>query len=286
MNVTELKRKSPSTKLLQIAEEEISPKLAAQYLQQNRFNRPLSRGVIADYVAAMVAGEWLLNGESIKFDREGWLVDGQHRLAAILKSNRTIPFVVIRGLDPEVFKTLDTGKKRSAGDVLAIKGVKNPNAVGGAMRLLHRTLSDELGHKKRITNSQLEDLRREHWRFVELAEEADHAPYSTELLTCSGLMFAFYMAVSVDEPRARAFFRALAGRPEAGDRPQPQATRLRERLTSTMDEIVKPSPKVRLAWLIEAWNRCLEGKPVDRFSRLLTALPAWDPMPTFSGARR
>jgi len=94
-------------------------------------------------------------------------------------------------------------------------------------------------------------------------------------------MFAFYMAVHVNEKKARAFFRALSGRRQPDDPLQPQATRLRERLTSTMDELVKPSPKVRLAWVIEAWNRALEGKPAERFSRILTELPKWEPMPRF-----
>jgi len=110
---------------------------------------------VKEYVSAMIEGEWLYNGEAIKFDRDGRLVDGQHRLEAVVKANKPIAFLVIRGLDPEVFKTIDTGKKRSAGDVLAIKGVKNPNAVGAAMRLLHRTLADEFGLKKRISNTQL-----------------------------------------------------------------------------------------------------------------------------------
>jgi hypothetical protein len=267
------------------SEEVITPALARTYLDANRSNRPLSRQIVAEYVHSMLAGEWLFNGEAIKFDKDGELVDGQHRLAAVERANKSIVFLVIRGLDPEVFKTIDTGKKRSAGDVLAIRGVKNPNAVGGALRLLHRTLADEFGLKRRISNTVLDELRERHPRFIELAEEADHAPYSTNLLTTSGHMFGFYMAVNVNERKARAFFRQLSGRREPDDPIQPQATRLRERLTSTMDELVKPAPKIRLAWLIEAWNRAVEGKPAERFSRILTELPRWDPLPEFKDLR-
>jgi hypothetical protein len=275
----------PSAPRAEYSEEVITPAIARRYLDANRSNRPMSRHVVAEYVSAMNGGEWLFNGEAIKFDRDGQLVDGQHRLEAVVKSGKSIAFLVIRGLDPEVFKTIDTGKKRSAGDVLAIKGVKNPNAVGGALRLLQRTLADEFGLKKRISNTVLDELRKQHPRFIELAQEADHAPYANGLLTNSALMFTFYMAVHVDERRARAFFRALSGRRQADDPIQPQATRLRERLTATMDELVKPSPKIRLAWVIEAWNRAYEGKPAERFSRILTELPQWDPLPKFKSLR-
>lgn len=261
--------------------ETITPAIAAEWLKANRSNRPLSKDIAAGYAEAMREGEWLLNGESIKFDWDGRLVDGQHRLAGVVKAGIRCEFCVIRGLDPEVFKTLDTGKKRSVGDVLSIKGVKNPNAVGIACRLLYRTLQNELGHKRRITNSQLDALRAAHARLLELCDEAFLSPYQTRLVGPGQLAFAFYMAVSVDEPKARAFFRAIAGRPEPRDRPQHQAVKLRERLESTMDEIVKPSTAVRLAWVIIAWNAAAAGKSVPHFSRVLTKLPEWTPAPRF-----
>lgn len=264
-----------------MAVERISPSTARKYLELNRSNRPLSKRTILDYVRAMHAGEWLLNGEAIKFDRDGRLVDGQHRLAAIEKSGQTLSTVVMRGLDPEVFKTLDTGRNRSAGDVLAIKGLKNPNCVGVALRQLYRAVNDELEAKKRVTNSKLTQLLEEHPRFAALAEEADHAPYSCGYLPSGQVMFAFYVACHVDERRARMFFRALGGRPAAKDVAQFGAVKLRERLESVMDEIIKPAPKVRLAWVIEAWNATLAGTPVARFSRVLTELPDWDPEPRF-----
>jgi hypothetical protein len=206
--------------------ETITPDKAREYLAANRFNRPLSRTVVADYVAAMKAGEWLLNGEAIKFDWNGQLVDGQHRLEAIVRAEVPTDFVVIRDLDPGVFKTLDTGKKRTAADVLSIAQIPNAEAFGVAFRLLHRTLTGEHRSKKRVSNSQLEALRQEHPTLVELGIEAIHHPFATPLMSPGQQIFTFYMACHVDDRRARAFFRALAGRPD--DIPkQPQAAQLR-----------------------------------------------------------
>ncbi|MEO8466269.1 MAG: hypothetical protein ABI640_13075 [Gammaproteobacteria bacterium] len=266
--------------------EQITPSMATRYLAENRTNRPMGRGVVARYVQEMQAGEWLMNAEAIKFDWDGRLVDGQHRLAAIEKAGVPVQILVARGLDPEVFKTLDTGHKRSASDVLAIRGAKNPLGMAIALRLLHRLVNDQLHSKSRITNTQLDDLLAAHPRFHALTEEADHAPYSSGYLSGGNLMFAFYTACHVDESRARRFFRTLAGRPAAGDAIQFQAVKLRERLASTMQEIIKPPPKIRLAWLIEAWNCSIRGKGVERFSRVLTELPTWEPMPGFELAQR
>lgn len=270
---------------LRFAVESIGPSLATQYLERNRFNRPLSRAVVLNYVDALRAGEWLLNGEAIKFDTNGLLVDGQHRLDAIVRSGVAAQLVVIRDLDPEVFKTLDTGKNRSAGDVLAIKGVKNPNAVGVALRLLHRTQQHDFKSKRRVTNTQLEEICRTHPRILELMDEADHAPYSNPYVPPGQRMFAFYMAVSIDERKARAFFRALGGRPDTADVAQPHAIKLREWLTKVSDEYVQPSTKVKLAWLIETWNAWLERTPVQRYSRLIKELPDWEPAPKFTVKR-
>lgn len=267
--------------------EKITPAVAKGYLADNRSNRPLSFRTVDGYAAAMRRGDWLLNGEAVKFDADGKLVDGQHRLAAVLRSDIACEFVVIRGLSPDVFKTLDTGRNRTASDVLSIAKVPNPHAFGVALRLLHRALTDTQRSRQRITNSELEALRLSHPRFIELGLEALRVPYQTPLLPPGQTAYAFYMACHVNEERAREFFRALADRPAPDDEPQLHALRLREQLTRTMEEIVKPAPAVRLAWVIQAWNASLVGRALERFSRIVDEPPAWTPEPSFvSGYRQ
>lgn len=100
----------------------ITPEIASEMLENNSLNRPLSHARIAMYVAAMKAGEWALNGEAIKFDLSGRLLDGQHRLHAIIQANVAIETAVIRGLPAQSVNTMDTGKNRTAADVLALSG--------------------------------------------------------------------------------------------------------------------------------------------------------------------
>ena len=73
------------------------------------------------------------NGETIKFDSKGNLLDGQHRLSMVVKTGITMETHALFGVDSKGFLTLDSGKKRSAADALRLEGFKRfrhmPNAI-------------------------------------------------------------------------------------------------------------------------------------------------------------
>ncbi len=75
----------------------ISPELAAEWLSKNTFNRTLSRRSVDTYAADMRAGAWELTHQGIAFGADGVLVDGQHRLHAIVKAGVTIKMMVTWG---------------------------------------------------------------------------------------------------------------------------------------------------------------------------------------------
>jgi hypothetical protein len=120
---------------MNVIEELVTPKLAEAYLAANDGNRTLSDGRVRAYADAMTRGEWKQNGDVIRIANTGRLLDGQHRLAAICKSGIAQRFLVVRGLQDDVFDTIDTGAARIASDILSIKGFKNSTAVAGAIRL-------------------------------------------------------------------------------------------------------------------------------------------------------
>lgn len=85
--------------------EKIGPKKAAEYLKKNINNprgKKMNRGRIVSYAEDMKNGRWQLNGEAIVFDSEGFLKNGQHRLAAILAAGVEVEMTVIRGVDPDI----------------------------------------------------------------------------------------------------------------------------------------------------------------------------------------
>lgn len=100
----------------------ITPEHAEDLLKGNTRNRKLNQALVDDYSRDMAAGRWQLNGEAIKLSDSGTLLDGQHRLAGIVKSGATVPMLVITGLPEDAQTTMDTGRKRSMGDMLTLEG--------------------------------------------------------------------------------------------------------------------------------------------------------------------
>lgn len=106
--------------------EYITPKLAQMYLDTSEGNprwsteRVFSKRVVNKYANAMLNGAWEFNGETISFDSDGHLVDGHHRMAAIIQSGTTVKMRVNRGVSPDV-KTYDEGSRRSQAQVMKNK---------------------------------------------------------------------------------------------------------------------------------------------------------------------
>lgn len=129
-----------STRLFSSASENITPEVAKSYLQHNHKNRPLNQARINYYADQMGKGAWKLNGEAICFDVSGNLVNGQHRLEAIVKANVPVEMLVCRNVDEGSFRTYDSGANRSAGDVFALCDILNATSISALVRrfyLLH-----------------------------------------------------------------------------------------------------------------------------------------------------
>jgi hypothetical protein len=114
----------------------ITPARAAQWLEANTTNRPLSRAVVRSFADAMRRGEWLVTHQGIAFDDSGVLVDGQHRLAAIVEADRPVELTVFTDVAEGTFDVLDIGKRRTAADVLAIEGEKHSILLAAMVRIV------------------------------------------------------------------------------------------------------------------------------------------------------
>jgi hypothetical protein len=112
----------------------VTPKKAAEYLELNTANRPLSQRTVREFAAAMRRGEWRVTHQGIAFDATGALVDGQHRLAAIVEADLPVEITVFTEVPEGAFDVLDTGKRRNAADVLAIEGEKSAVTLAAMVR--------------------------------------------------------------------------------------------------------------------------------------------------------
>lgn len=114
----------------------VTPEEAQAWLGANHKNRRIRSVGVSAYAKDMAAGRWTLNGESIKIDKHGNLVDGQHRLSAVIESDSPVEMLVVTGLEPEAMDTVDTGMKRTTADVLGMGGEKNQTILAAMLRRL------------------------------------------------------------------------------------------------------------------------------------------------------
>lgn len=99
--------------------ERITPEKAKVYLEKNvPNNRPINEMRVRNYVHDMLTGAWSDNGETIKFNTQGELIDGQHRLTAIVKAGVSIWTWVARDVDKNAFWTVDTGAIRTGAQIM------------------------------------------------------------------------------------------------------------------------------------------------------------------------
>lgn len=99
----------------------ISPSMAAKWLKGNyKKNRPIIRSSVEYLKQEIMSGTWRITNDAISFDRDGQLLNGQHRLTAIIETGKFVECIVCFDLPTDSFRVMDQGRKRSISDVLNI----------------------------------------------------------------------------------------------------------------------------------------------------------------------
>jgi hypothetical protein len=105
----------------QIEIELVTPAKAKDWLENhNHGNRPLKKSVALKYAEIMKAGKWVTSPDGIIFASTGRLLQGQHRLMAVVLSECEVNMFVVRGTSESIFSSLDRGATRTAADALSI----------------------------------------------------------------------------------------------------------------------------------------------------------------------
>lgn len=130
----------------------VTPELATRWLDEdiNWKNRPIREAHVARMAADMREGRWRgQNGEALRFDTTGRLVDGQHRLWACVTANTNFETLLIEGVDPEDYNTIGIGAKKALQDFLGpMQGEKNVHLLSSALRLVYAWQHGRLNYLK------------------------------------------------------------------------------------------------------------------------------------------
>lgn len=114
----------------------ITPDAAAKLLSTNYGGQRSIKGTnVEKLVEVMKAGKWNpYVGDLIRITRDGVLVDGQHRLLAVIESGVTCEFLLAENFDIGDFPYIDTGASRIAKDVVGADF--DPSAVAALVRVV------------------------------------------------------------------------------------------------------------------------------------------------------
>ncbi len=130
----------------------ITPEIATRFLGFNEQNRRVRHGWVGYLAYSIKSGEWQATHQGIAFSESGRLLDGQHRLMAIVKADIAINVMVTYGLPDNAFSAIDNGMKRTDEDLtklpkrmtevakffiylMAFEGTENPTHKGGCSKI-------------------------------------------------------------------------------------------------------------------------------------------------------
>lgn len=101
---------------------DVTPKIASDLLEHANFgNRRPKPAVVKKYAKLMTNGDWRFSPETISISKTGRLLNGQHRMMAVVMSGVTCRFLFATGFDDDVFSVLDRGATRTMADALSIQ---------------------------------------------------------------------------------------------------------------------------------------------------------------------
>ncbi len=239
----------------------------ARNIETNRNEKPAKQ---AAYRTDMEGRNWRLTGETIKFDVNGNMCDGQNRVQAFLDSDAdSIVVHVAWNVPVESFVVMDTGAAKTFADHLKRRGLKGKRA--GAAAVIRRIMLWEAGNPLGVrnahgrtyvtpTHSQLDDrYAQDEARFDAAVDRGfDMRHLNIGNSTIGGV--AFFLFHQINPERCHQFFDHLAtGADISAAHP---CKMLRDKLLRTSEP-----PNVQLAYYIEAWNAWQEDRPLKRFQR-------------------
>jgi hypothetical protein len=241
----------------------ITPEMAEQFLAKNTHNRNPKSSNLKKVVRALSNGEWKLNGEAIKIATSGAILDGQHRLLAIVQTGIPMTTLVIRGLESDTQETMDGGSPRTAADALKLRGEANFTTLAAVAKKIctynAAGLRAATGTSFTITTAEILAAADSTPGIRDTARYANNIAAGTGMTaSIVGLLFHIFSAIDADD--ATFFFdRFHDGEMLAKGNPIYELRRTLENVKSVRGE---KSQTFIAAVTIKAWNKFREGESV------------------------
>lgn len=284
----ELKLAAPFDHGIRVQFVFVTPELADKFELPDR-QRPLSVSTAARYEGDMISGDWVFTGDTIKFDTDGKLIDGQHRVRSIIESGKGQWSLIVTGLPTRAILATDQNYRRTVANQLAVQfGTTNANTVAAITnRVWHWTNGNySIPEQARIPSAPFLNVRPTIAQSVrtfltwedELQDAARHAIrlyVSMPKVSPSTIGFAWFLLGRADMDRREKFFHEVSGNPSRISPTYPPA--VMHRVATIGQRRLEENRDLRwrmLPYLFETWNRWMtwelapEGQEGDSLSAL------------------
>jgi hypothetical protein len=233
-------------------------------------NRTVSLPYVYKLARDMAAKNWLWTGDPIHVDRDGFVRNGQHRLLAVVHSNTTQDFVVIRNIDPNTQLVIDVGRPRNAANQMHMAKVNNANLATPIANTILRWRAGKI-----LLSSYIPSVMEIHQLIQQETEVTLAVGYLNQMRRAirraplSALGAAYVEAGHVDnEARDKFFDNLMTGADLAIDDP---TLVLRNKLSQPTTYNLRQRRGGQLYLIVHAWNTWRQDKSI-RLLRVPTTL--------------
>lgn len=262
----------------------ITPEYAEKLLQKNVCNRPLTQKTVAWYAHQMITGQWTISGQTISISDKGTLLDGQHRLAALIKANVCLWFTIAYDVPSDSFINYDSLKSRSSRDAFSIAEIPNYTQIATLISGYNAIITGQIAslgfgfqleksrgvgiEKSRLkfTNKEMLEL---YYSNSELFQEVNRYAVSfsknKKLFRISQIgAFMYYLINDKMHPKEKVFefFRQLHTNENVTNK---TIFYLREKLIDDAMAQYKMLPRMKYVFLVKTWNAYISGKELKLF---------------------
>jgi len=254
--------KQPYTKI-----ELITPKMAEELLRKND-NRVPQKHIVRDYTILMKEGKFNgLNGETIKISKKGYVLDGQHRLLAIIESGKSLKTMVVYGLEEICFETIDVGQRRTGADTIYKSGLIDRN--GGSSKMKSKIIATAITtgiryerefRRSKIHNYEVLDVFKDNRDMMDSVDYIYSLKRVGKLLPYGGSAYLHWMMSDKDQKLADNFWKKFfTGENLEKDSP---ILVLRSILIEDLTRATKFHSDIKLLMVIKTWNIMRSGKKI------------------------
>lgn len=219
-------------------------------------------------VKSIKSGQWQVNGEAITIANDGTLLNGQHRLQAVVMSKTPIKSYVIQGLPSSAMTTIDLGAPRTLGNHLQMAGHKGAvfalaSAVGVCMDFQTGTYTN---NKEKTSPDEMLEYIASNKHILKAAEIFTHVDKTDfrELLAQSLSIATYFMFCKISRDKAESFFHGLVKGTSLGEKSP--ILKLRTELISLrkQSKYAELTRQASLWYMCQAFQAYLDGSRVDR----------------------